>query len=606
MHDFPLLTTLAAAFTAAWILGLITQRLGLSPIVGYLLAGVALSRHTPGFTADETLAPQLAELGVILLMFGVGLHFHPKDLLAVRWLAIPGALGQSLVATVAGAIVFNILGWSVTAGLVTGMAMAVASTVVLMRVLIDGGRLNSAPGHAAVGWLIVEDVLTVIVLVLIPAMAGPELVQAAVGGAGAPAHGADGAVHAADASPWWLSLLIAMGKLVVMMGIVAIIGPRVVPWMLVRIARLRSRELFTLTVLVMSIAVATGAAMLFGASVALGAFLAGMMVAQSPVSQQAGADALPMRDAFAVLFFVSVGMLLDPMFIVENPLLMLAGLGIVLVAKPLAAIVIVTVLGYPVATALVIAVGLAQIGEFSFILGELAFKHGLLPEEARHLLVACAIITITINPALFRTIGPIERFLRSRPRVWKVLNARAERRAREANARAVRAIAESDGPLAIVVGHGPVGQQVDRLLREAGRTTVIIDLNMDVITSLSASGRAAIFGDATLPEVLEQAGITRATHLIVTTPHSSDVHALIQNVRDTSPKTRVLLRTKYLREATQVRQLGAHVAVVDEVESAVALAEAVLAETGASQEVIRDEAGRVRRELQSAERPSHR
>ena len=187
-----------------------------------------------------------------------------------------------------------------------------------------------------------------------------------------------------------------------------------------------------------------------------------------------------------------------------------------------------------------------------------------------------------------------------------MLNARAERRAREANARAVRAIAESDGPLAIVVGHGPVGQQVDRLLREAGRTTVIIDLNMDVITSLSASGRAAIFGDATLPEVLEQAGITRATHVIVTTPHSSDVHALIQNVRDTSPKTRVLLRTKYLREATQVRQLGAHVAVVDEVESAVALAEAVLAETGASQEVIRDEAGRVRRELQSAERPSHR
>lgn len=596
MHDFPLLTTLAVAFTAAWVLGLITQRLGLSPIVGYLLAGVAVGPHTPGLTADVELAPQLAELGVILLMFGVGLHFHLKDLLAVRWLAIPGALGQSLAATVAGGVVFNLLGWSTTAGLVLGMAMAVASTVVLIRVLMDSGRLNSAPGHAAVGWLIVEDILTVVILVLIPALAGTAV--AAVGGG---SHAPGGAGQA-----WWMELLIAVGKLALMVGIVMIVGPRVVPWILVRVARLRSRELFTLTVLVLSIAVATGSAVLFGASVALGAFLAGMMVAQSPVSQQAGADALPLRDAFSVLFFVSVGMLFDPRFLIDNPMFVIAGLGIVLIAKPLAAIVIVTVLGYPISTALVIAVGLAQVGEFSFILGDLAFKHGLIPAEGRHLLVACALVSITLNPLLFRSIGPMERWMRSRPRLWAVVNRRAERRAGATNAEALALVNAAEGSLAIVVGFGPVGQQVDRLLREAGRQTVIVELNMDSVMAITASGRAAVFGDATRREVIEQAGAAKASHVIITTPHAPESLALIEAVKELNPSARVLLRTKYLREEAAARQIGADAAVVDEVESAVALTELVLAETGAPSDQIRDEAARIRRDLRASHRPSHR
>ncbi|HLO40460.1 MAG TPA: cation:proton antiporter, partial [Phycisphaerales bacterium] len=288
MDEFSLIKTLAAAFAGAWLLGLIAQKLRLSPIVGYLLAGVLIGPYTPGFVGDATLAPQLAELGVILLMFGVGLHFHLKDLVAVRNVAIPGAIGQSLVATVLGAIIFYFLGWKISAGLVLGVAMAVASTVVLLRVLIDSNRLNSPAGHAAVGWLIVEDIITVIVLVLIPAIA--------------PLDSKTGELIPVEGSwGWVMPLVTALFKLSIMVGILLVAGSRIVPWMLVQIAKTRSRELFTLTVLVMSIAVATGAHAFFGASPALGAFLAGMVVAQSAVSQQAGADLLPLRDTFAVL-----------------------------------------------------------------------------------------------------------------------------------------------------------------------------------------------------------------------------------------------------------------------------------------------------------------
>ena len=298
MHDLPLITTIASAFTAAWLLGLLTQRLGLSPIVGYLLAGVLIGPYTPGFVGDVQIAQQLAEVGVILLMFGVGLHFHLKDLLAVKAVAIPGACGQSLVATLLGIAVFSWFGLSAQAGAVIGIAMSVASTVVLMRVLIDADVLSSASGHVAVGWLLVEDILTVIVLVLIPVVAG--------GGSGSSGMGL------------WAALGLAFVKLGVLVAIVMVGGARVIPWVLVQVARLRSRELFTLTILVFSIAIAAASYAFFGASMALGAFLAGMVVAQSPVSHQAAADALPMRDAFAVLFFVSVGMLFDPAFLLHD------------------------------------------------------------------------------------------------------------------------------------------------------------------------------------------------------------------------------------------------------------------------------------------------
>lgn len=579
-----MLTTLAAAFSAAWALGMAAQRIGISPIAGYLLAGVLIGPHTPGFVADVTLAPQLAEIGVILLMFGVGLHFHFADLMAVRSIAIPGAVAQSAVATLAGVAVFSWFGWSFGSGLVMGMAMAVASTVVLIRVLVDNDRLNSDAGHAAVGWLIVEDVFTVIILVMIPALAG-------AGSAGDTGHGASPSMH------WLLSLAVVLGKLTVMVLFLYVAGSRVVPWVLIHAAKVKSRELFTLTVLVLSIAVATGASSLFGASVALGAFLAGMVVGQSPVSQQAGIDTLPLRDAFAVLFFVAVGMLLTPAFLLEAPHLVLAGLVIVMVAKPLAALAIVALLGYPVRTGLTIAMGLAQIGEFSFIVGDLARKHALIPEAGMNVLVATALASIMLSPALFRAIDPAEAWLRRRPRLWSLLSGRSERRAWQLNVQAVQRIESHPGDLAIVVGYGPVGQQVDRLLREAGMRTVVIDLNIDTVTRLCADGRAAIYGDAMRLELLEQAGLARASHLVWTTPHLANYYQLVQTVKDNKPSIRLLIRSRYMRETTDIHRLGADVIVVDEIESAVALTEQVLTETQTHPDRVRAELDRVRQQL---------
>lgn len=578
MHDFPLLTTVAAGFTAAWILGILTQKLGLSPIVGYLLAGIAIGPYTPGFVGDVHAATQLAEMGVILLMFGVGMHFHLSELLAVKYIAIPGAIVQSLVATLLGMAMFSLLGLPMKAGLVLGLAMAVASTVVLMRVLVDSQMLATAAGHAAVGWLIVEDIFTVIVLVLIPTLAGS-------------------AEGAATTTPWWHALGITALKLGALIGLVVLAGSRIIPWMLVYVARLRSRELFTLTVLVVSIAVATGSSIFFGASVALGAFLAGMVVAQSPVSQQASADALPMRDAFAVLFFVAVGMLFRPSVLIEHPWMILAGLGIVLIAKPLAALVVVALLGHSSRLALTVALGLAQIGEFSFILSDLARRFNLIPSEGHDVVVATAIVSITLNPVLFRSLDRIENWLKSRPRLWKLLNARAERRIANTNAQAAAHLDEATSPLAIVVGYGPVGAAVDRILRQAGLRTLIIDMNMDTVTKLSSQGQLAMYGDASQAEVLRQAGIERASFLIVTLPHSTERAPLVAAARDLNTSLRILVRARYLYERSALEQAGANAAIFEEGEAAIALSRIVLQETGADAGLIADEIARIRREL---------
>ena len=393
----PLVTTLAAAFAAAWVLGVVAQRLRLSPIVGYLLAGVVIGPHSPGFTADLQLASQLAEIGVVLLMFGVGLHFHVSDLREVGGIAIPGALVQSSVATLLGLGIGLAFGWSVVSGVVLGMALSVASTVVLLRGLEAHNLVSTPAGHAAIGWLIVEDILTVLVLVVIPVLGQT--------GAGA-GPGADAGL--------FRELALAFGKLVALVGLVFVVGSRLLPRALVYVARLRSRELFTLTILALAIAIASGASLLFGASMALGAFLAGMVVGQSPVSQQAAADALPMRDAFAVLFFVSVGMLFEPAFLLREPLLLLAALAVVLVGKPVAALVVVALLGYSTRTAIVVALGLAQVGEFSFILGDLARQNGLLSDTGFSLLVACALVSISLNPILFASLDGLEGWLRRR------------------------------------------------------------------------------------------------------------------------------------------------------------------------------------------------
>lgn len=560
-HHLPLLTTIAAAFAAAWVLGLITQRIGLSPIVGYLLAGIVIGRHTPGFTGDTNLALQLAEVGVILLMFGVGLHFHLKDLLAVRNVAIPGAVGQSLVATVATVIIFHWLGWELKSTIVLGMAMAVASTVVLLRVLMDKGMLNSSHGHVAVGWLIVEDIFTVLALVLVPIFGTPDVAAPASGGGG----------MAALTTVGW-----ALLKLAALVVIVLLAGSKVVPWILTRVARLRSQELFTLTVMVLSISIAVGSATIFGASVALGAFLAGMVVAQSPVSHQAAADALPMRDAFAVIFFVSVGMLFDPGFVVEQPWMVGAALAIVLVGKPLAALVIVAVCGRPLRTGLTVAIGLAQIGEFSFILAQVATDHKLMPADGMNILVATAIVSITLNPLLFRSLDRIERTVQRWPWLDKVLNARHAKQTAALNAKAAESVAKDDRTLAVIVGYGPVGRVVDALLRDAGIRTVIIDMNIDTVQAIAKAGHSAIYGDATRAEVLDQAGMARATYLIVALPHAEGRASLVRTARERNPGVTIIVRARYLAERDVLYEAGASHVVFEEGEAGVALARHVL------------------------------
>jgi CPA2 family monovalent cation:H+ antiporter-2 len=567
VEHLPLLTTIAAGFAAAWLFGLITQKLKLSPIVGYILAGVAIGPHTPGFKGDVAIAQQLAEIGVILLMFGVGLSFHLKDLWAVRSVAIPGAIGQSAVATVAGAALFHWMGWPLQAGVLVGMAMAVASTVVLLRVLSDRGLLASSHGHAAIGWLIVEDILTVLALVMVPLLAvglGPS---------------------DADPTAQGLSGLATLGwallKLAALVAIVLLAGSRVVPWMLTQVARLRSRELFTLTVLVLSITIAVGSAAFFGASVALGAFLAGIVVSQSPMSHQAAADALPMRDAFSVMFFVSVGMLVDPSFVVAQPSMVAAGLLVVLFFKPLAAMAIVAICGFPIRTALVVALGLAQIGEFSFILGQVARDNGLLPDDGMNVLVLTAVASIALNPLLFRLLDPAERAIERVPWLHWLLDARNARRTADvrtlADAQAASGGAQEPArPLAIIVGHGPVGRLVDAMLSDAGLRIVIIEMNLAIVRQLVKAGRSAIYGDATRREVLDRAGIREASHLILSLPQKEDRIQLVLAARELNPDVEIIVRARYLAERDMLLKVGADKVVFEEGEAGIALTRHVL------------------------------
>ena len=401
MHELNLLITLAAGFIGATALGYCTQRLGWSPIVGYLLAGILVGPHTPGFVADKQMADQLAEVGVILLMFGVGLHFHLKDLIAVRRVAIVGAICQSTVATVLGALTARLFGWDWPAGIVFGLALSVASTVVLTRVLSDNEQLQSPTGRIAIGWLVVEDLFTVFVLVLLPVIFG----DSGARGASLP-----------------VSFAVAALKLAAFIAFTLFAAGRLIPWLLKKIAETNSGELFTLGVLAVALGVAVGSAYFFGVSMALGAFLAGMVVGQSEFSARAGAEALPMRNAFAVMFFLSVGMLLDPRQLIASPLLTVATLAIVMIGKPLAAMSIVAVLGYSSRIGLGAAIALAQVGEFSFLLGTLGVQVGALPPGAMNPLVAAAIVSIMANPLLFRILGSLESALARHPRMWQLLN----------------------------------------------------------------------------------------------------------------------------------------------------------------------------------------
>src|SRR5262245_7659331 len=441
MHSFELILTLTGGLVAALICGYLTQRLKMSPLVGYLFAGIIVGPFTPGFVADRHLAEQLAEIGVILLMFGVGLQLHVEDLLAVRKVAIPGAIVQSLVATAIGAWLAHLAGWGWSAGVVFGVGLSVASTVVLVRVLADNRQLHTPTGHIAIGWLVVEDLFTVLVLVLMPAIFG-----------GAGGYGI------------WGEIAIALLKVAALTVLTIVVGGRVIPWLLTGISRTQSRELFTLGVLATALGIAVASAEIFGVSMALGAFLAGLVVGRSDFSVRAASDALPMRDAFAVLFFVSVGMLLDPAALFATPVFLFATLAIILIGKPAAALAIVLLFKYPLKTALAVAVALAQIGEFSFIVATLANQLGVLTVAATNVLVGAAIVSITLNPLLFRAIGPVERWAARRRPV-----SPAEQVARHPSA----------AHRAVVVGYGPVGRAVTRLLSENEIAPTLIEMNVD-------------------------------------------------------------------------------------------------------------------------------
>jgi CPA2 family monovalent cation:H+ antiporter-2 len=571
MHESVLILSLTGSLAAALALGYVTQRLRLSPIVGYLLAGLIVGPYTPGFVADRALANEFAEIGIILLMFGVGLHFHLKDLLAVRTIAVSGALTQSAAATVLGALAAQAFGWSWGASVVFGLALSVASTVMLTRVLVDNNDLQTPTGRIAIGWLVVEDIFTVIVLVLLPALL-------------APSDGQTASLVQVTA--------ITIAKLCFLALAAFVVGGRVVPRILNAVAATQSRELFTLSVLVLALGIAVGSALTFGVSMALGAFLAGMVVGQSEFSFRAASDALPMRDAFAVLFFVSVGMLFDPGALMKSPYLLLATLTIVLVGKPIAAFLIVTILGYGSKVGFGVAVALAQIGEFSLILATVGDQLNIFPAEATNLIVAAAIVSLTLNPLLYRCIGRMDAALARFPRISKFLNPKAHQ---------VDAGAADIGPTsayrAVVVGYGPVGQTVARLLRQGGVEPIIVDTNLETTRRVRAQGFRAVYGDATSAEVLEAAGIRHAMALIAAGPTSEQAVEIIRVARSINPRVRVLSRSYYLTETAIMRDAGADEVFSGEGEVALAMTEYILNILGATPEQIDRERQRVREEV---------
>jgi monovalent cation:H+ antiporter-2, CPA2 family len=564
MHEIDLILTLAGGLAAALLCGYVTHRIGLSPLVGYLLAGVLVGPYTPGFVADAAMASQLAEVGVILLMFGVGLQFHLEELLAVRRVAIPGAVVQSLVATALGAAIAHSLGWGWAASIVFGLALSVASTVVLIRVLSDSRSLHTPAGHIAVGWLVVEDLFTVIVLVLMPVLAtefDPRRVAVDLG----------------------LTALKVSG----LVAFAAIVGKRVIPLVLTRISATGSRELFTLTVLVVALGIAVGSATIFGVSMALGAFLAGMVVGRSDFSLRAATEALPMRDAFAVLFFVSVGMLLNPGALIQSPGVTVAAFLVVILGKPLVAALVMWLMKYPVRTALTVSLALGQIGEFSFILMALARDLRIMPPQAMDVVVGVAIASITLNPLTFKAIDPIDRWLAGR---------RARRAGLDEDADLQTSSSLDPEGRALVIGYGPTGRTVSRLLRENAVMPTVVELNLDAVHEVRDGGGSAIYGDARHPETLITAGIRHAGTLILS---GSDAAApeIIRVARGLNPRVHTFVRSSYLRDVPELRHVGAERVFTGEGEVALAMTEAVLHDLGATPEQIERERARAREEL---------
>ena len=530
-HDISLITTIAAALGLGLLLGMLAVRLRLPALVGYLAAGVIIGPATPGFVADVHLASQLAEIGVMLLMFGVGLHFSLDDLLEVKGIALPGAVLQITVATLLGMGLTHLWGWDLGAGLVFGLALSVASTVVLLRALEDRGQLDSFNGRIAVGWLVVEDLVTVLVLVLLPALAGP------LGGKGE------------GETSLWLSLgktLLQVGAFVAFM---LLVGRKIFPWFLWRVAKTGSRELFTLAVIAAAVGIAYGSSHLFGVSFALGAFFAGMVLRESELSHRAAEETLPLRDAFSVLFFVSVGMLFDPRVLVENPLEVLGVVAIILVGKSLAAFVLVLALRYPLNTAITVSASLAQIGEFSFILAALGISLGLLPEMGQNLILAGAIISIAVNPLMFKLVGPLQAWLRTTSE-----HARKLERSPDPLAELPTSVThERLTGQVVLVGYGRVGKRIAQELDNQGVHYVVAEQNRDIVDALRRRDQPAVAGNAADPAVLIQAHIARAAMLVIATPDTFHVRAMVETAKALNPDIRCVVRTHNEEEARLLR-----------------------------------------------------
>lgn len=559
MHsDFSLISTIAVALGLALVLGFAAARLKLPALVGYLLAGVLIGPATPGFVADMHLASQLAEIGVMLLMFGVGLHFSLDDLLAVRRIALPGALVQMGVATGLGLLLGQVWGWPLGGSLVLGLALSVASTVVLLKALESRGAVDSGNGRIAVGWLVVEDLAMVLVLVLLPALAVP------LGGhtGSAPAAG----------DLWW-----TLGKTLLLVAafvaLMLLAGRKLLPWLLWQVARTGSRELFTLCVVAAAVTLAYGSSALFGVSFALGAFFAGMVLRESEFSHRAAEESLPLRDAFAVLFFVSVGMLFDPAILIEQPLRVLAVVAVIVVGKSLAAAGLVLALRYPLSTALTVAAGLAQIGEFSFILVALGMHLGLLPAEGQSLVLAGALISIALNPLLFAAIEPLRRWVLPRSALARRLEQRDDPLAELPMDTDARLLSRQ----VVVVGHGRVGRPLVSALRAAQVPLVVVELQREAVEALRAEGVAAVLGDAAEPEVLIQAHIARAGMLVVTPRDVVAAQRMLQTALTLNPGLHVVVLTANDDEAQRLRAQGASLCLSAEQAQAQALQHHVLA-----------------------------
>ena len=558
-HSVSLISTIAAGLGLALIFGFLAVRLRLPALVGYLLAGVIIGPFTPGFVADAEIASQLAEIGVMLLMFGVGLHFSLDDLLAVRKIAVPGAVVQMTVATALGMGLAHWWGWSLGGALVFGLSLSVASTVVLLRALESRGILDSANGRIAVGWLVVEDLAMVLVLVLLPPL-GDWL----SGKAGA------------DVNMLWKTLGVTLLQVGGFVALMLVVGRRFFPWVLWQVQRTGSRELFTLCVVAAAVSIAFGATMLFGVSFALGAFFAGMVMRESEFSHRAAQESLPLRDAFAVLFFVSVGMLFDPWVLIERPLQVLAVVGIIIVGKTLAAGLLVTAFRYPLNTALTVSASLAQIGEFSFILVGLGASMGLLPPEGQSLVLAGALISIALNELVFKAVQPLQRWILRKSALARTLEARDDPTAGLPPGTEEKYLSQH----VVLVGYGRVGRRIAEALIAHRVPFVVAEQNREVVEQLRAQGLPAVSGDASQAEVLVQAHIAQARMLVIATPDTLDVRQMMACARALNPAIDTVVRTHNETEAQLLQGEDAGKVFLGEHELALSMTRYVLERAG--------------------------